>query len=308
MATLSPEGSPWDKILKDMGKEWEETTDGRVSLTVYPGGVAGDEPDILRKMKIGQYQGGAISVAGLVDIHKDFTVFEVPLFYRDFAEMTAVLNSLSPTLEKRLHEEGYQLLAWGYVGWVYFFTTEPARSVADMQKLKIMSITGDELLDKWWRTNGFKPVALAATDIPTGLQTGMIDAISVPPLYAMQVQFYKQAKYMADVPLAPMIGAVLVSKRQFDRLSEADQKAVLAAGKKAQDKVMETIPKIDDMAVNLMKQRGLEVIEIEGTPDADQWLEMAASFAKSMRGGLVPEAIFDEALAARAKHRAANDG
>ncbi len=303
MATLSPEGSPWDTILKRMGKAWEEGTDGRVSLTIYPGGVAGDEPDILRKMKIGQYQAGAISVSGLVDIHKDFTIFEIPLFYDSFEEMEAVLADLEPTLSGRLEERGYKLLGWGYVGWVHFFTTERAESVQQMQRLKIWTWAGDEAMGNWWRSNGFKPVALAATDILTGLETGLIDAVSMPPLYAMQMQYYKKAPYMADLPLAPMMGAILVSKRTFDRLSAADQKVVLAAGRAAQKEVFEQIPKLDETAIQLMKGSGLELVTVDDTEHHKGWVKAAEEFAEAMRGEIVPVSIFDEALAARGKFR-----
>ena len=304
MATLSPEGSPWDTILERMGSQWEQGTGGRVSLQIYPGGVAGDEPDIIRKMKIGQYQAAAVSVAGLADIHKDFTVFEIPLFYRDFDEMAAVLDSLTPTLRASLDEKGFHLLGWGYVGWVYFFLTEPVATVPDMQALKILTLAGDETLVQWWRRNGFQPVALAATDILTGLKTGMVDAVTMPPLYAMQMQFYKSAPYMADLPLAPMMGAILISKRSWNRISDADKRAMEAAAQAAQDQIFDQIPKLDETAIALMKGQGMTVLEINDSEHAGAWLEAAERFADDMRGTIVPTAIFDAAEAARTKHRA----
>jgi TRAP-type C4-dicarboxylate transport system substrate-binding protein len=303
MATLSPDGSPWDTILEKMGSSWEQGTAGRVTLTILPGGVAGDEPDIIRKMRIGQYQGGALSVAGLSDIHKDFTVFQIPLFFDDYPELMHVLRALTPALDQRLEEEGYKRLAWGYVGWVYFFTSKEAHTIADMQKLKIFTWAGDETLVQWWRRNGFKPVALSATDIMTGLQTGLIEAISVPPLYAMQTQYYKQAPYMADLGLAPLIGAVLLDQRAWKRMSPADQKAVLAAGREAEVKVLEQIPKLDENAIQLMKTAGLEVVPIRNSPNSSEWIQAAGRFADDMRGDIVPAAIFDQARAARDAYR-----
>ena len=307
MATLSPEGSPWDKILKDMGKRWAAETGDRVQLTLYPGGVAGDEPDIIRKMRIGQYHAGAISVSGLVDIDEFFTVFEVPLFYRDYDEMVHVLQELTPTLRDRLDQKGFVLLGWGYVGWVYFFTSKRVTTLDEFKNLKIFTWAGDEAMVQWWRRNGFKPVALAATDIVTGLETGMIEAISVPPLYAMQMQFYKKAPFMADLGLAPMMGAMLMSKRSFSRLSEADQKVVLAAGKEAEQKVLEQIPKLDEMAVNLMGNGGLTVVNVKDAANAQEWVKAAEDFANDMRGDIVPEEIFDEADRARQAYRSRAD-
>lgn len=305
MATLAPENSPYDKILKDMGKEWEAQTAGRVTLTVYPGGVAGDEPDILRKMKLGQYHASAISVSGLVDISDDFTVFEVPLFYRSFDEMAHVLDALSPTLEARLEEKGFVLLGWGYVGWVYFFTTKPAHTVDDMKSLKIFTWAGDDAMVQWWRRHGFNPVSLAATDIVTGLQTGLIEALSAPPLYVMQVQLFRTAKYMADLGLAPMMGAILITKTAWSRIDEADRAKLKAAGGRAEARVFRDIPKLDQTAIKLMATQGLEVIPIEGTPASKEWIAEAERFADEMRGDIVPVPIFDEAFAARVKYREA---
>ena len=303
MATLSPDGSPWDTTFEAMGKAWEAGTEGRVGLTIYPGGVAGDEPDILRKMKIGQYHAAALSVSGLADISKEFTVFEIPLFFRSEREMIHVLRELTPGLRETLDGEGFVLLGWGYVGQVHFFTNRRARTVEEMQKLKIFTWAGNEAMTKWWRQGGFKPVALAATDIVTGLQTGMIDALAVPPLYAMQVQFFKQAKYLADIPLIPMMGAVLVTRRAWDRISEADREVMLRAGQQAENRIMETIPLLDETAIKLMSSQGLEIVPIVGTDVADDWVRIANSFAESMRGDTVPEAIFDRATAVRDAYR-----
>ena len=195
-------------------------------------------------------------------------------------------------------------LAWGYVGWVYFFTTSPVHTVADMQKLKIFSLAGDEALWEWWRRNGFQPVSLASTDILTGLQTGMVDAISVPPLYAMQTQYFKRAPYMADMGLAPMMGAVILSKRAWNRMSEADREVVLAAGREAEKRVMEQIPPLDETAIKMMSANGLTVTEIENTEHAKDWQTKAEDFAANMRGDIVPADIFDEALKLRDQFRA----
>ena len=303
MATLATANSVFDTILKKMGKSWEEGTDGRVSLTVIAGGAAGDEPDIIRKMRIGSYQGGAISVAGLTDIHKDFTIFEVPLFFDSFEEMLFVLREVTPTLERRLDEKGFKLLAWGYVGWVYFFSTQPVRTLEDLQDLKMMTLSGEETLLRWWRSNGFKPVSIATTDIMMALETGMIEAITVPPLFAMQMQFYRKAKHMADLGLAPMMGAVLISKRTWDRIKESDRPVVLAAGREAQAQVLAQIPKLDETAIRLMGSQGLTVTKIKNSAASQEWLEAAERFATTMRGDIVPESIFDEALAARTAYR-----
>jgi len=303
MATLSPDGSPWDGFFESMGQDWEKGSDGRVSLTIYPGGVAGDEPDILRKMKIGQYHAAALSVSGLADISEDFTVFEVPLFFRSEREMFHVLGELTTGLREKLDEKGFVLLGWGYVGQVHFFTNRRVTTVEEMRRLKIFTWAGDEAMTHWWRQAGFKPIALAATDIVTGLQTGMIDALAVPPIYAMSVQFFKQAKYFADIPLIPMMGAIVVTKRAWNRIDEEDRKVMVEAGRRAENQIFETIPSIEQATIKLMGSQGLEIVPIVGTEVEDDWKRVAKSFADDMRGDVVPAAIFDRATAIRDAYR-----
>ena len=77
LATLVPEGSLWDRELKSMGQEWKAATDGRVDLRIYPGGVAGSEEDVLRKIRIGQLQAATLTVVGLSEIDPAFNVFSI---------------------------------------------------------------------------------------------------------------------------------------------------------------------------------------------------------------------------------------
>ena len=145
---------------------------------------------------------------------------------------------------------------------------------------------------------------LAATDIVTGLQTGLIQAVSAPPLYAMQVQYYKVAPYMLDIGLVPMMGAMLVTERTWNRISEADRVTLMKAAAEAQEKILSTIPKLDETAIKLMASQGLEVMEISKSQNAKEFIDVAVAFGDTMRGGIVPVEIFDAAREARDAYRA----
>ncbi|HEY6867021.1 MAG TPA: TRAP transporter substrate-binding protein DctP, partial [Candidatus Eisenbacteria bacterium] len=203
LATLVPDGSVWDKILKGMGAEWNQNTQGRVQLRIYPGGVAGDEPDIVRKMRIGQIQAAALTSAGLSAIDPSFKIFSLPMFYDSYDELHAVLAKLEPTLKQRLEARGFVLLNWGHGGWVYFFTKQPVSTVDELKKTKMFVWAGDDAMVQLWKSNGYHPVPLAATDILTGLQTGMIDAYPTTPLLALTLQWYRSTPNMVGIGLAP---------------------------------------------------------------------------------------------------------
>jgi TRAP-type C4-dicarboxylate transport system substrate-binding protein len=307
LATLAPDGSPWHKHLEEMGNEWQEATDGRVRLVIYPGGVAGSDADMVRKIRHRQLQGGALTVNGLAAIDPAFNIFSVPLFFDSFDEYTHVLDKLTPALTKRLESKGFVLLHWGHGGWIHIFSKKPIRTVDDLKKIKIFTTAGDNPMIRVWKDNGFRPVALATTDVLTGLQTGMIEGMPVPPLGALAMQWYKHTPYMLDAGVAPLIGATLVSRATWDAISEADRAAMLGAAAEVQRSLAVEIPEKDASSVSEMEKRGLTVVAIEGANE-EAWEAMARSFAEGMRTTMVPEEIFDLAVRHRDEYRRNREG
>ena len=229
LATFVPDGSVWHRAMRVMGAEWAQATGGRVQLKVYPGGVAGDEPDYVRKMRIGQIQAAAITTAGLAQIDNAFQMFGVPMFFDSYPELYAVLDKMTPILKQRLEAKGFVLLNWGHGGWVYFFTRNDAHTVADIKKTKMFAMAGDDRWVQLWKSNGYSPVALAPSDILTGLQTGMIDGTPTTPLLALTLQWYRQTPHMVGLGMAPLVGGLVMTKAAWNKISPADQAKIQAA-------------------------------------------------------------------------------
>lgn len=300
LATLVPEGSVWDKALREMGADWKQASDGRVTLRIYPGGIAGSELDVLRKMRIGQLQAATLTTVGLEQLDAGFKVLTVPLFYDSYDEFFHVLEGLAPELEKRLEAQGYVLLHWGHAGWIHFFSRSAVRTIDDLRQLKIFVTAGSDDMVSWWKRSGFKPVALSPTDIMTGLQTGMIDVLPTTPLAGLSLQWFRQTPFMHDLGLAPLTGATIVVKRTWERLDATDRDELLAAARAVERRLVEEIPRQDRQAVEEMKKRGLEVTT---SSDLAQWEKAAQDFGESMRGGMVPEDVYDRAVALRDEYR-----
>jgi TRAP-type C4-dicarboxylate transport system substrate-binding protein len=305
LATLVPEGSVWDKTLRIMGSQWSQSTEGRVTLRVYPGGVAGDEPDVIRKIRIGQLHAAAITTAGLADIDPAFNVFNIPMFLNSYPELNAVLERMEPVLKQRLEEKGFVLLMWGHGGWVYFFTKEPVESLEGLSKAKLFVWAGDDEMVQYWRANGFQPVALAATDIMTGLQTGMIDAYPTTPLIALTLQWYRLTPNMVGLGMAPLVGGLVISKRTWERIDEADRAKILEACGRAERRLRVEVPRQDTSAVAEMRKRGLRVNAVSAE-HAAEFREAAEEFANGMSGGRVPPEVLQQARRERDGFRRRN--
>lgn len=306
LATLAPDGSIWDQAVEEMGASWKEETDGRVDLRIYPGGVAGDESAVVRKMRIGQIHAAVLTQGGLAEIDEAFSLFVIPFFFESYEELYFVLDELRPTLEKRLADKGYVLLNWGHAGWVHLFSKEPVATTQAMKNTKFFVTAGDDRMLNWWKDQGYKPVPLSSTDIVTGLQTGMIEALPSPPLAALMLQWYKNAPNMLDMGFAPLVGATVVQERIWRRISDEDQKSLQSAAGELEDRLEKEVPEQDEKAIAAMEKRGLNVVKVEGTPEADRWRSLAQVFADNAQESWVPADVLRQALDARKRFRASH--
>ena len=306
LATLVPERSVWGVLLRDLTEQWKTVTDGRVVARIYPGGVAGDDPDIVRKMRIGQLQAATITVTGLAEIDEAFNVFSIPLFYESYDEYFYVLDSLEPVLRERLEAKGFIFLHWGHGGWVQLFATEPVNTVADLKRLKLFVWAGSDRLVSWWKDNGYRPVPLALTDALPAMQTGMIEAVPSTPLAALALQWYRQTPYMLDLGIAPLVGATVITERGWSKISPEDQQKILAVSQQAAKSFEVEIPAQDAAAIAEMQKRGLTVNVFSDPAIKQGWTEEAESFAAHFSEAFMPQEIYVLARKARDEFRARN--
>jgi TRAP-type C4-dicarboxylate transport system substrate-binding protein len=308
LGTAAPDGSVWHSGLKRMAATWNEESSGAVTLRVYAGSVAGDEADMVRKMRLGQLQAGSISVIGLSQIDKAFDVFTIPMFYESYEELFFVMDALEPIMKERLSERGFVFLGWGLGGWAHLFTKRPVRTVEDIREMKMFVSAGDDPWVQYWKNNGFRPVPLAVTDIMTGLQTGLIDGLTTTPLAALMLQWYRHAPYMVDIDLAPLIGATIITKKAWARIPPESREALAASARDLEQLLKTQIPAKDDEAIVAMAKRGLTVIPPEEAGEqVDSWRKLAEELATHMRGTMVPSDVYDLAVQAQTEYRKSAD-
>ncbi len=300
LATVVPQGSVWDKGLKQMGDEWKDATGGRVMVTVYPGGSQGDESTVLRKMRLDALQAAAFTAVGLGGIDPAFNVFDLPFFFDSYDELNYVTDKLTPAIRKRIEAKGFILLNWGHGGWTQIFTKKPVQSVDDLKHVKLWTSAGNDRMVQWFKANGFEPRAMAMTDILTGLTTGMLEGLPTTPLAAMLFQWDRQTPYMLELGLGPVIGATVITAKAWNAIPAADRPKLLASADTVAAKLRVDVPKQDADAIAAMTKRGLTITKASGP----EWRTQLDSLAKTMRGDMVPPDIFDLATKARDEYRA----
>ena len=292
LGTLAPKGSTWETLLKEMGQKWSEASGGKVKLVVYPGGVLGNEGDMVKKMRIGQLQAAALTTIGLHEISPDPQAVDVPMMVDSWATLDYVMDRIGPQLEKSIEAKGYVAINWSEVGFVRFFSTKKYASLAEMQKgAKIFTWEGDPASAEAWRAAGFKPVVMSSTDIVPSLQTGLIDTVALAPLYAYSSRVFERAKYMMDVPWAVLTGAMVVKKEDWDKIPADVRPKLVEIARDYGKKISMEVRKMDADALANMKQQGLVVVV---PPDGANFPKAAQASYAVIRGHVVPAGIFDQ--------------
>jgi len=300
LGTLAPDGSDFDVIIRDMGEEWKQAG---VNLSIYPGGVLGDEPDMVTKMRLGQIQVGVMTVVGLAGIDKGVQALSIPMLYRDYAESDYVRGKMQPVLEARLLAKGFKVLNWGEAGWVYFFGKEPVLTPTELKRMKFFVWGNDADAMGIWKSAGFSPVPLAATDILPNLQTGLINCFDTTPVSALSFQWFALAPHMTDLKWAPLVGATIVTTKAWAKVPAAAQPALLKAAEKAGKRFRDEIRAKEKLAIEAMKQKGLKVHTI--TPaQAKEWEDLFTGTYPQISGSIIPADMMSMAIKFRDEYRA----
>jgi TRAP-type C4-dicarboxylate transport system substrate-binding protein len=261
IATLAPEGSAWMVAFHEWAKNVEEHTAGKVKVKFFAGGTAGDERDAVRKMRLGQLNGAAVTAIGLGLINSEVRVLELPMLINSYEELDFVRNKLDQDLRKKFDEKGYVLLAWGDVGPVHIFSNSPIKGKADLAKLKLWAWVDDALVKALFSQLGVNGVPLGVPDVLPSLQTGLIDACYGSPLSTLALQWYTKVKYMTSMHISQAIGATVITKKEFEKLDAATQKQLMADSHEFEVKVLKTLRAENEKALTSMKAAGLQVTE-----------------------------------------------
>ena len=293
MGTSAPEGTAWHDALLQVKQDWNRISRGRVVLRIFPSGVQGDEYTMIRKMRIGQLQAVAVSGNGLSRIDPAISCLQIPLMLDSYEELDYVRDRLAPQLEGMIEQKGFKILNWADAGWVRFFTKRPASTLDDIRGMKLLTSAGDPETEELYKDFGFQVVPLPYTEFLTALQTGLIEAVQGPPLYALVEQWFGLATNMTEVKWAPLVGATVISNRAWERIPANMRPQLLEAARSAGRRLLTEIRQLNEDAVPAMTKRGLNIVKPDEAALAS-WSSEAKDAYPKLRGRYVSADLFDE--------------
>ena len=295
MATLAPQGTEWHAMLVGMGQEWTKATNGQIKLRIYPGGVVGDERDMIRKMRIGQIHAGAITTEGLSEINPLFSIFYVPVIYQSYEDVDFVRDRLSADLYKDTENNGFKLLTMVDVGWAYWFSVDPIYTPSDLEKNKIFSWAGDYKSAQLYKKLNYQQVPMAMTDVLSGMQTGLITCIGLNPMYVLSQQVFGIANNMLNMKWGNLTGGIVVDLKTWNRIDKKNQLLMIEIANELGRNFQKKNRHEMDKPIQIMKEYGLKVND----PSQEQlqtWKDLVIEMLPYFKGTLLDDGVYQRFL------------
>jgi len=307
IATIAPEGSQWMLDLKEGGKEVAERTDGRVTFKFYGGGVMGNEKKVLRKIRIGQLQGGVFTSTGLAERYGDIVLYGLPMVFRSQAEVDYVRERMDAQLQSGLEEAGFVSFGFAGGGFAMLMGNEPVTKIEQLRGRKVWVPEGDLSSYQAMQDMELAPVVLPITDVLTALQTGLLEYFATPPVGAVVLQWYTKVKYVTEYPFAYTIGVMAIDKKAFGRLSDADRQVVTEVFSAIYDKFERQNRVDNDKAEEALRANGLQFVRLDDDLTVVE-RKVAASSRQMARNGAISIDLLDQMLGHLEAYRSAARG
>jgi TRAP-type C4-dicarboxylate transport system substrate-binding protein len=294
IATLSPDGSAWMVKMRAAGKDIEAQTNGRVKFKFYPGGVMGSDSAVIRKMKIGQLHGGALTGGALAKAAPDTQIYNLPFMFKSFAEVDYVRERMDDKIIQSFADAGYTVFGLAEGGFAYMLAN---RSITDFDTLKqgkIWAPDNDILVQRSMESFELGTIPLALGDVLPSLQTGMVDTVATSPIGAIALQWHTQVTHITDMPLLYFYGILALNNKAYKKVSD-DDKVIVSHVMNSAFKAIDKINRQDNIdAFEALQALGIQRVEMNPA-DKTMMQGQADALAQTMLNNKqFSQPIFDE--------------
>ncbi len=296
LGTLAPEGSVWMERLREIMGEIEAETGGRIKTLFYPGGVMGDEPDMVKKMRYGQLHIGGFTIHGTITIAPEMAVMSLPFLFDDFDELDYIRKKMLPEFREIFKKKGFMLLSWvDQGGFINYYSKSEIHTPEDMKKLKVWAWSGEPVNIATARALGVTPITTPVPEVLPSLQTGLIDTFPTTPLACVALQWYTQIKYIILMNIRYEPGVVVQTLESWNKAPEDIQRITLAAADRFEPKAIASIRLASNKSLESMVRQGIKLITLT-KEERELFKNMTRKVYDELAGKLYSKELLDKIL------------
>ena len=301
LATLAPRGSSWARVFNAWNNSLRQATDNSLSLRVYYGGSQGDERDVIRKIRIGQLDGAAVTATGLSLVVRPILVLQAPGVVRNYRELDRARAAMTETFSEQFQENGVRLLGWGDVGEGRIFSNQPINRPRDLRSVRPWQWRDDSMFGEFLSVVGATGVRLGVPEVLPALSTGQIDTVVASATAASALQWHTRVTHVTQQANTILIGATLLSQAKYESLSPEHQAALDETAERAHRTLVARIRRDDRRYYTALTTRhGLTAVDI--SPHQAEWDQAATETRNRLAGRLYPRALMQRVMSAARGH------
>jgi len=289
IASLVPEGSSWMKVLNAWNKTLKERTNGKLKLRFYPGGSQGDERDFVRKMRVGQLDGGVVTMTGMSMLIPAMNVLVLPGLLETYEKLDRVREKMAPDFGAMFEKEGFKLVGWGDAGKTRLFSVKPIKRPSEIKAMRPWVWKDDPIFVEFYQVIGASAVRLGVPEVYPALQTRMVDVVSSSAITAVSFQWYTRVKYMTAHNSAIIVGGTMMRKDKYDELPPELQAAFDSTAARAHEILNKVVRKEDEKAYKVVVDKGIQPVDA-GDGKAE-WDEAHKKVRDNLTGRMFPKSL-----------------
>ncbi len=303
-ATAAPDGTAWARLFRAMGRDIAADSNGTVVTKWYFGGVAGNEQQMLSRLKKNQLD--AVMSGGMMcmSLSPSMRVLRLLGLFQSREEASYVLGRLGPDIDREFARNGFHNVGTAGLGSDMMFTRQPVRSIADLRRTRFWYWDLDETMGVQLRALGMTPVGLPVEEAGRAYEDKRVDGFMAVPTAALAYQWSAAVAYLSQLRLGFLPGCMVMTNHAWDSLGVEDREAVTGAAAKFQARLEELGRSQDaELLGSLFARQGLKQTPVSAA-FASEFFEAAAAARASIRDKLIPGELIDRVTGWVADYRA----
>lgn len=295
IATLAPKDSELSRGFAKINQNLRTATNNGWGIRLYPSGIAGDEKDVIRKMRVGQMDSSIITTTGLSQIVREVAVLDAPGVITNYPELERVQAAMNKEWEENFRKSGFELLGWGETGQYRYFSKGPIAKVSDLKAMRPWVWPESYVLQEMYRAIGATGVPLQVPEVYGALQTGMIDSLVATALAVVALQWHTKLTHVTQRTNGVLLGAMIMTNERWKSIPEEVRAQLLGEIKKNTEGDRQNVRKTDERSYKKLLDRGYTATTFSAGAEKE-YQQMAETVRKRLAGRVYPQALLDRVI------------